>query len=80
MVAHGTMVEPLVPSTSVIRRALDFEGPRTGPVDPMDIIHDASNRSSARPNTAIDGDTEQSTTHNPPCPAIEIREVGTEAI
>ena len=30
MAAHGTMAEPPVPSTSVIRRALDFEGPRTG--------------------------------------------------
>ena len=29
MVAHGTMAEPPVPSTSTIRRALDFEGPRT---------------------------------------------------
>ena len=29
MAAHGTMAEPLVPSISVIRRALDFEGPRT---------------------------------------------------
>ena len=28
--AHGTMAEPPVPSTSVIRRALDFDGPRTG--------------------------------------------------
>ena len=29
--SHGTMAEPSpVPSTSVIRRALDFEGPRTG--------------------------------------------------
>ena len=28
--AHGTMAEPPVPSTSVIRRALDFEGLRTG--------------------------------------------------
>ena len=27
---HGTMAEPPVPNTSVIRRALDFEGPRTG--------------------------------------------------
>ena len=51
--AHGTMVEPPMPSTSVIRRVLDFEGPRTGPVDPMDIIQDAPNRSGARPNTAI---------------------------
>ena len=30
MAAHGTMAEPPVPSTSVIRRALNFEGPRTG--------------------------------------------------
>ena len=30
MAAHGTMAEPPVPSTSVIRRALDFEGPCTG--------------------------------------------------
>ena len=28
--AHATMAEPPVPSTSGIRRALDFEGPRTG--------------------------------------------------
>ena len=28
--AHGTMAEPPMPSTSVIRRALNFEGPRTG--------------------------------------------------
>ena len=28
--AHGTMAEPSVPSTSVIRWALNFEGPRTG--------------------------------------------------
>ena len=27
--AHGTMAELLMPSTSVIRRALNFEGPRT---------------------------------------------------
>ena len=100
MVAHGTMAEPLVPSTSVIRRALDFEGPRTGhhgvsevgshvqppptattvPVDPMDIIQDAPNRSGARPINAIGGDTEQATTQNPPRLASEIREVGTKAI
>ena len=30
MVAHGTMAEPSVPSTSVIRRVLNFERPRTG--------------------------------------------------
>ena len=36
--ADATMAEPHVPSTSVIRRALDFKGPRTSPVDPMDII------------------------------------------
>ena len=31
MASHGTMAEPpLVPSTSVIPRALNFEGPRTG--------------------------------------------------
>ena len=58
MAAHGTMAEPPVPRTSVIQRALDFEGPRTGPVDPMDIIQDTPNRSGARPNTAIGGDTE----------------------
>ena len=80
MAAHGTMVEPPVPSTSVIQRALDFEGPRTGPIDPMDIIQDAPNRSGARPNTAIGGDTEQATAQNPPRPATEIREVGTKAI
>ena len=58
MAAHGTMAEPPVPSTSMIRRVLDFQGPRTGPVDPMDIIQDAPNRSGACPNTAIGGDTE----------------------
>ena len=78
--AHGTMAEPPVPSTSVIRRALDFKGPRTGLVDPMDIIQDAPNRSGARPNTAIGGDTEQAAAQNPPRPATKIREVGTEAI
>ena len=98
--AHGTMVEPPVPSTSVFRRALDFEGPRTGhhgvpevgnhvqppptattvPVDPMDIIQDAPNHSGAHPINAIGGDTEQATAQNPPRPALEIREVGTEAI
>ena len=62
-----------MPSTSVIRRALDFEGPRTGLVDPMDIIQDAPNRLGARPNTAIGGDTEQATAQNPPRPATEIR-------
>ena len=77
---HGTMAEPPMPSTSMIRRALDFEGPRTGPVDPMDIIQDAPNRSGARSNTAIGGDTEQATAQNPPRPATEIREVGTAAI
>ena len=100
MAAHDTMAEPLVPSTSVIRPALDFEGPCTGhhgvpevgshvqppptattvPVDPMDIIQDAPNRSGARPINAIGGDTEQATDQNPPRPAPEIREVGTEAI
>ena len=100
MAAHGTMAEPPVPSTSVIRWALDFEGPRTGhhrvsevgshiqppptamtvPVDPMDIIQDAPNRSGARPINAIGGDTEQATAQNPPRLALEIREVGTEAI
>ena len=98
--AHGTMAEPPVPSTSVIRQALDFEEPRighhglsevdshvqppptatTGPIDIMDIIQDAPNRSGARPNTAIGRDTEQATAQNPPRPATEIREVGTEAI
>ena len=67
MAAHGTMAEPPVPSTSVIQRALDFERPRTGPDDPMDIIQDASNCLGARPNTA-------------PRPATEIREVDTKAI
>ena len=89
-----------MPGTSMIRRALDFEGPRTGyhgvpevsshvqppptamtvHVDPMDIIQDAPNRSGARPINAIGGDTEQATAQNPPRPALEIREVGTEAI
>ena len=78
--AHGTMVEPSMPSTFVIRRVLDFKGPRTGPVDPMDIIQDAPNRSGARPNTTIGGDMEQAMAQNPPHPATEIREVGTEAI
>ena len=78
--AHGTMAECPVPSTSVIRWVLDFERPRTGLVDPMDIIQDAPNRSGTRPNTAIGGDTEQSTAQNPPRPTTEIREVGTEAI
>ena len=77
---HGTMAEPPLPSTFVIRRVLDFEGPRTGPVDPMDIIQDAPNRSGARPNTAIGGDTEQAAAQNPPRPATEIRVVDTEAI
>ena len=77
---HGTMAEPPVPSTSVIRRVLDFEGPRTAPVDPMDIIQDAPNCSGARPNTAIGGDTEQAAAQNPPRPPTEIREVGTKAI
>ena len=101
MVAHGTMAEPPpVPSTSVIPRALNFEGPRTGDhgvpkvasqvqppptampihVDPIDIIQDAPNRPGARPINAIGGDTEQATAQNPPRPAPEIREVGTEAI
>ena len=80
MAVHATMAEPHVPSTSVIRRALDFEGPRTGPVDPMDITQDAPNRLGAPPNTAIGGDTAQATAQNPPRPATEIREVGTEAI
>ena len=59
---------------------LDFEGPRTGPVDPMDIVQDAPNRSGAHSNTAIGGDTEQAAAQNPPRPATESREVGTEAI
>ena len=100
MAAHGTMAEPLVPSTSVIRRALNFEGPRTRDhgvlevashvqppptatpvhVDPMDIIQDAPNRPGASPINAIGGDIEQATAQNPPRPAPEIREVGTEAI
>ena len=49
-------------------------------VDPMDIIHDPPNCSGARPINAISGDTKQATAQNPPCPAPEIREVGTEAI
>ena len=69
-----------MPSTSVIRQVLDFEGPRTSPVDPMDIIQDAPNRSGARSNTAIGGDTEQAMAQNPPCSTTEIRKVGTEAI
>ena len=59
---------------------LDFEGPRTDPVDPMDIIQDAPNRSGARPNTTIGRDTEQAAAQNPPRPATKIREVGTKAI
>ena len=74
---HATMAELHVPSTSVNRRALDFEAPRIGPVDPMDITQDAPNRSGAPPNTAIGGDTEQVTAQNPPRHATEIREVGT---
>ena len=46
----------------------------------MDIIQDAPNRSGACPINAIGGDTEQATAQNSPCPALEIREVGTEAI
>ena len=80
MAVHATMAEPHVPNTSVIRRALDFEALRTGPVDPMDITQDAPNRSGAPPNTTINEDTEQATAQNPPRPATEIREVGTEAI
>ena len=80
MAIHATMVEPHEHGTSVIRRALDFEAPRTGPANPMDITQDAPNRSGAPPNTAIGGDTEQATAQNPPRPATEIREVGTEAI
>ena len=80
MAAHATMAEPHVLSTSVIRRALDFERPRTGPVDPMDITQDAPNHSGAPPNTTIGGDTEQATAQNPPRPATEIRKVGTKAI
>ena len=49
-------------------------------VDPMDIVHDAPNCLGACPIKAIDGDTEQATTQNPPPPALEIREIGTEAI
>ena len=77
---HATMVEPHEHGTSVIQRALDFEAPRTGPADPMDITQDAPNRSGAPPNTAIGGDMEQATAQNPPRPVTEIREVGTEAI
>ena len=100
MAAHSTMAEPPVPSTSMIRRALDFKGPRTRHhgvpevgshvqppptatllhVDPMDIIQDAPNRSGTHPINAIGGDTEQASAQNPPRPAPEIREVGTEAI
>ena len=91
---------PPVPSTFVIPRTLNFEGPRIGDhrvpkvashtqppptatpihVDPMDIVQDAPNRPGARPINAIGGDTKQTTAQNPPCPAPEIREVGTEAI
>ena len=49
-------------------------------IDPMDIVQDAPNRPGARPINAIGGDTKQATTQNPPCPALEIREIGTEAI
>ena len=49
-------------------------------VDPMDIIQDAPNRPGARSINAISGDTEQAPAQNPPRPALEIREVGTEAI
>ena len=99
--SHGTMAEPpLVPSTSMIPRALNFEGPHTGDHgvpevtshvqpsltathvhgDPMDILQDAPNHPGTRPINAIGGDTEQATAQNPPRPAPEIREVGTEAI
>ena len=56
--------------------------PTTMPVhvDSMDIVQDAPNRPGARPINAIGGDTKQATAQNPPCPAPEIREVGTEAI
>ena len=49
-------------------------------VDPMEIVEAASNRHGACPTNAISGDTEQVTSQNPPCPAPEIREVGSEAI
>ena len=49
-------------------------------VDPMDIVQDAPNRLGAHPINTIGGDTEQATAQNPPHPASEIREVGTEAI
>ena len=49
-------------------------------VDPMDIVQAVPNRPGARPSNAISGDTEQATAQNPPRPALEIREVGTEAI
>ena len=80
MAVHASMAEPHEHGTSVIRRALDFEAPRTSPADPMDITQDAPNRSGAPPNTAIGGDTEQATAQNPPRLATGIREVGTEAI
>ena len=99
--SHGTMVElPLVPSTSMIFWALNFEGPHTGDhgvpevashvqppptampvhVDPMDIVQDAPNCPSVRSINAIGEDTEQAMAQNPPRLALEIREVGTEAI
>ena len=52
----------------------------TVPVDPMDIVQDASNCLGTRPINAIGGDKEQATDQNPPCLAPEIREVGTKAI
>ena len=49
-------------------------------IDPMDIVEAAPNHHGARPTNAISGDTEQVTAQNPPHPALEIKEVGTEAI
>ena len=49
-------------------------------VDPMDIIEAAPNRPGARSTNTISGDTEQIKAQNPPCPILEIREVGTKAI
>ena len=47
-------------------------------VDPIDIVEVAPNCPGARPTNVISGDSVMA--QNPPCPALEIREVGTEAI
>ena len=49
-------------------------------VDPMEIVEAAPNRPGARSTNAISRDTKQVTSQNPPCPAPEIREVGTKVI